>query len=340
MFKQDLLIAWRSGFFVVVLALAVLLAGAVNYLFPEAVSFTANEYVVDHTPGGLIETELKKEGRTEHVLPSEQALLARLEEDSRGVGLVFSGTAAAPETVLYLQGYEPESSVNALKAAVDSLWLQAGAGGQPSTHQLELLRPESSKPPFNLSLIPVVLFTEVISVGFIFAAVMVLEEKTEGSVEAYRVAPSGAWLYITSKSAVNVLLAVIYALAVILMTLGWVPAVPQVLLITALASLLVTLFGLWLSTYFNSLSDFMYVLIVFSIVLGLPVAAYFVPAFKLKVLELIPSYQLMFSVRELLFPSGKAGFLQPLVSTLAAETLVVLGLCKWGISRRLLKEAV
>jgi hypothetical protein len=336
--RQDMSVVYRNGFLWVAVGMAAIFIAIVNWVIPEEVQATAREYVVDKTEGRVIAAYLGEMGRGDVVLPSEERLLEVLEVDNRALGLVFTGTRDEPGAVLYLQGYEPEKSVRALDAAVESLWNEAAGLGRPSVHQVVFLRPEVLKPPFNKSLVPVLLGTEVVFLGFIFASVMVLQEKAEGSVKVFRVSPSGTWAYILSKTIVNVALAGFYGLLIYAGTLGIGLAIIPVLALVALTSALVTMAGLAVSVFFNSISDFIYPLVASSLVLSLPVGVYLFPSFRLPGFEVIPSYPLMFGIREIAFPTAKSGFYLSLVATLLLEVLVVLLLCGWAVERRLMKE--
>ncbi|MEW6243271.1 MAG: ABC transporter permease [Bacillota bacterium] len=336
--KQDLVVAQRNGFFLVVLCLAVIFAILVRFVIPAEVKVTAREYVVDLTEGQVISDLLVRKGLADILLPSEEELLSLMQEDRNTLGIVFQGSREKPGAVIHYQGYEPKKALAALSAAVSSLWNEAGALGRPSFSTPVLLRPESSKLPFNLSMIPLLMVTEVVFLGFLFVAVMVFQEKAEGSIRAYRVSPRGTWTYILSKSVTNVILALCYGLLIFLPTIGPTSNLIAVLPLIILASFLMTVAGLSISVFFDSLSDFIYAALPIFVLFCLPVASYFFPAFKMPVFELIPSYPLMFGIREILFPTGKAGFYAPMLLRLAAESAVVLLVAGWAVNRNLLKE--
>jgi len=335
--RQDLLLAHRTGLFAIVLGLAVVLALVVNFALPTVISLTAHEYVVDLAEGRPVARALEAAGRGDVLLASVDDLKRRVADDRSAVGLVFRGTPESPQVELHLQGSEPQATVNSLEAVASTLWNSAVGTGPGGAHRLVELRPGSAKVPFNKGLVPVLLVFEVVLLGFMFAGVMVFQEKAEGSIKAYRVSPAGPWPYIISKAAVNLTLSLVYGLLLVLFTLGPRPALLGVLGLVALASLLMTLFGLFLSSFYTGLSDFLYVLLLVIIVFTLPAASYFSPAFKLPLSEFMPSYPLLFGVRELAFPTGKTGFLAPMVLTLLAEIAVVAGLARWAVERKLLR---
>ncbi len=337
--KQDLVVAYRNGFFLVVVGLAVIFVILVRFVIPSEVKITPREYVVDLTEEQTIADLFMKKGLADILLPSEDALLSLMQEDRNTIGIVFRGSRENPTAVIHHQGHEPKKALNALSAAVSLVWNEAGALGRPSFSTPVLLRPESGKLPFNLSMIPLLIVTEVVLLGFLFVAVMVFQEKAEGSINAYRVSPRGTWTYIFSKSVTNVVLALCYGLLLFLPTIGPAPTLAAVLPLVTVASFLMTVTGLSVSVFFNSLSDFIYVALLVFVLFCLPVASYFFPAFKMPVFELIPSYPLMFGIREILFPTGKTGFYLPMLIRLAAESVVALLVAAWAVNRNLLKEA-
>ncbi len=219
-----------------------------------------------------------------------------------------------------------------------SFWNTAGNLGQPVTYRQELLRPASEKPPFNLNLLPMLLALEVAMLGFFFVAALVFQEKEEGSIRAFRVSPAGTWPYILSKAVSNVLLSLLYGVLLFVFTIGLRPELPAVLLLVALAGFLMTTVGLTIGVFFKSLSEFVYILAGIMVVISLPVVSYFLPSFRAAFFPFIPTYPLMFGIRELIFSTGKTGFYLPMLLILAAEVLVILVLSRVVVERKLMKE--
>jgi len=166
----------------------------------------------------------------------------------------------------------------------------------------------------------------------------VAQEKSEGSIKAYRVSPKGAWLYIWSKSLSMVLLSVIYAVIITVPTLGLNLQWGSYLLLVALTSLLMTMLGLFIATWFDTLSEFIFPMVGVFAVIGLPAISYLIPSFQLPIITAIPAYPLMFGLREIAFPTGKVDFLLPLLITLLIETIVISLLTKWAVEKRLMRE--
>ncbi|MCR4426946.1 MAG: ABC transporter permease [Firmicutes bacterium] len=309
-----------------------------NFAVPAQVKVGAVEYVVDLTEGQLIAGFFRSQGQDASLLRSEQELLEIMEQNPRALGIVFSGGPEDPKATIYRQGYEPDPAILALRAVVARVWSDAGGLGMPEAHENIFLRPESVKPPFNKSLVPLVLATEMVFLGFLFVAVMMFQGKAEGGVRAFRVSPSTTLTYVGSKVAANVIMAVVYGLLVLVFTIGLHPNLPRVMLVVAATRAVMTSLGLVVGTFFGGISDFIYPAILMMLAMGLPVRSYFFPSFRPAWFPLTPSYQLMFTARELLFPTGKVGFCLPLALTLAAQAALAFGLAWFAVDRRLMKE--
>lgn len=338
LFRQDLLVSYRNGFVAVVLLLGIGMVLLVNLAIPEQLKVGAAEYIVDLTEGQLVRSALQQNLGAEAFLQTEAAARDLVETKRNAVAIIFRGDRENPRISILHQGNEPPKAINGLEAALQITWLQAADLGYQKVHEQEILRPDLEKPPFNKSLLPLLMGLEVVMLGFAFISVLVFQEKAEGSIRAYRVGPRGAWLYIWSKSLSMVLLSVVYALLITVPTLGLDMQWGTYLLLVALTSLLMTLLGLFIAAWFDSLSEFIFPLVGVFIVIGLPAISYLMPSFQIPVLSAIPAYPLMFGLREIAFPTGKTGFLLPLLILLAVETVVMSLLTKWVVEKRLMRE--
>lgn len=336
MVKQDLVMAYRNGLVLVAVVLSAVLILLVDFAFPKSAQLSATEYVVDSTPDRFVAAYLERAGKAGNLLGSEDELLRRVKEDATAVGIAVRGTRQDPSVVVYRQGNEPEGAMQGLNASIALILREP----QELHHEQVLLRPDAPKAAFNKSLVPVILATEVTLLGYLFAAVMVFQEKAEGSIRAYRVSPSGAWPYVASKLASNAILGVGYGAAILIFTVGPSVSLLPALGLVALAALLLSAIGLTVSVFFEDLSGFLYPAMGLFLLFGLPVTAYFFPALQVRALGLIPSYPLAFGIREVLFPTGKQGFYLPVVGTLVAEAMVVALVCVKAVQKRLMREAM
>lgn len=335
--RQNLVLAHRNGFFLVVVGLALLLSILVNFVVPGEVSPAAKQYVVDLTEEGRVGTGLRL-FKPEWLLDSEADLLAKLGQDREAVGVVFRGNLAAPEAVVYHPGGMPTRTVRAVEPVISAVWNAVHGMSQPVVHRTESLRPGVSKPAYNKSLVPAILVMEVVFLGFFFVAVMVFQEKAEGTIKAYRVSPAGGWQYILAKVLANLAVALVYGALIVLLTLGFKVDYLRLLLLIAVASFLMTMVGLLLGVFYSGVSDFIYAALVVMLVMGLPMGAYLFPSFRLAFFDYLPTYPLLFGTREILFPTGRTDFLGTFLLPLLWQAVVVTLLTRWVVERRLMRE--
>lgn len=333
---QDIKVTVRSGYFYVVIFLAVIYASIMLFAIPEELKVGAMEYVFDETGGQY--QELLKSIDPSHITASKAELENRLFSEPMSIGIILGGTAEEPWLTIIHQGTENPKNLKLLEASFNKAIRDMKKEAPASDHKVIKLRETAEKPPFNKSMLPVFAATEVIMFGFIIVAVMVFEEKKEGTIRAYRVTPGGVYEYIASKVLVNMLMALVFGLLLTVAVMGFKVDFLPLVAIFVLGSTLVTLLGLWISSYFRDLESFIFVAMGVMMAFGLPVAAYFFPAFYLRFFDFIPSYPLMFGVREILFPTGKTGFLLPMLSTLLIETLLAGFFTAQTVKKRLLKE--
>jgi ABC-2 type transport system permease protein/fluoroquinolone transport system permease protein len=114
---------------------------------------------------------------------------------------------------------------------------------------------------------------------------------------------------------------------------------PRVMLLVILASSMMTLLGLAIAVFFNNISEWFFVGLGVLVLNLLPVLSYVMPTFAPQWLTLIPSYPVLFGVRELLFPTGAAGFMTPLLVQLLAFNVVAFGLAYVALDRKLMKAS-
>ncbi len=335
--RQDLVLAHRNAFFLMVVGLALLFALLINFVLPEEIDPEGSLYVVDVTQDGRVESFLLP-SEPEMVLGSEEELMARLEADRDSIGVLFKGDAGGPQAVIYYRGDEPTRPTRAAEPIIAAIWKAAHEIQRPVVHRVEYLRPGVPKVPYNKFLVPLVLVVEVVFLGFFFVAVMVFQEKAEGSIRAFRVTPMSTWHYILSKVVANLAVAFVYGALISLLTLGLHVDYLRLFLLLALASFMMTMVGLLVGVFYSGLSDFVYSALAIVAVLGLPMAGYLIPAFKLPFFEYIPTYSLVFGAKEIIFPTGRADFFGALMLPLLLETAAITLLTKWIVDRRLMRE--
>jgi hypothetical protein len=314
LFGQDLLLAWRNGHVAVVIAIAVLMIAVVIFL-PAQIDTGPGEYVLDTIPGAPVRGALADLGANIDGLPADRAEFESLLEANRdAVGVVIGGSLDRPLVEIIQRTAVPEESINLLTATLDLVLRGLQTGTVPDV-PVERLRPQAESIPMNLVGIPVFLAFEVGILGFLLVAVFVFSEKQEGTIRAYRVTPGGLWAYIGSKALVFTVLALLYGVVVVAVGLGFAVNWPAILALVVWASLFMTVFGLGFAAWFRNLSHWFFPGLAVLVLNMLPFFAYIYPVFNPAWLRIVPSYALVFALREALFPTGDAALIR--------ETLLV-----------------
>lgn len=339
LFMQDITVALRNYFHIVILVLVTLMILFINFAVPEKVKLTPTEYILDKTEGKVFEKYLIEEGTdSTRFFNNRDDLMGKVQKDSNSLGIIIEGDIQTPKVTIIHQGTESTEILNVLDATIENALNTIRKTARETNSKVLLLREKSKPIPFNKNLVPIMLVTEAVMLGFLLIAVMVFQEKEEGSIRAYRVSPAGTIEYILSKAAVNTLLAILYSVILVTFTLGTSVNYLGLILLIFVSSLFVTLLGLSVSVCFRTLQEFLFVGVFFMSILGLPIASYLSPSFAPSFITWIPSYNILFGLREVLFSTGKTQFLSSLVIILAVESIILLGISYWSVRRKLMKE--
>lgn len=191
-----------------------------------------------------------------------------------------------------------------------------------------------------MNLVPVFLTYEVVALGFLLIAVMIFQEKTEGSIHAYRVSSSGTTIYILSKVVIFTLMAVLYGVVVTISTVGFNIDYATLLSLIVLASIFMTLLGLLVSIFFNNISEFLFVPFRVILIMQLPTISYINPSFAPGFIKWIPMYAVLFGFREALFSTGKENYLFPFLIILIAGIGVLSAACYYAVKKRLMRSGL
>ncbi|MFO7536545.1 MAG: ABC transporter permease [Chloroflexota bacterium] len=307
--QRDSWINWRNGFVAVTLAVALIYLALVRWLIPADVSLEPAFYVLDQTGDGRFAQLIghNDDGST-HLVTDLNALQAALAANDSAVGLHLTDGVEMPQATLYFQRHQGERVRNLAALAIDAQ-LAALYGVERETAvttTTHVLQPDSRPAPipFNLLWVPILLFSDAAMIGLLFIAALIFAEKEEGTLRAYLVTPGRIWEYLLSKAVTLGLLAVAFTLIFVPATVGAGPNYLYLVALMLLAGIATSLLGAWMAVYFDNISQFLLPAISLIIVLGLPAVSYFNPSFSPLWLRLLPTYPLIFGMREAIFPSG------------------------------------
>lgn len=337
LFMQDLVVVSRNALMWVVAGALVVIILVVLFLIPADYDMEDTYYFYDASEMGYLEEEGRREGlEDEFILGSLEELEETVQADPGSIGVYFSNSGEAPQITILHYGTISEQNLNLIAAALEEPLrpyydLENGDG-----YRVEYLRPLSAPVPQNQNAVPPLLAFEVIVLGFLMAAVLLFQEKADGVNCAYRVTPGGTSPYILAKGAVFSLIGLFYGLLMIIPTIGMSLNYPALVLTLILGCFFYTCLGLVVAAFFNNISEWLFVGIALLMVNMTPVISYGWPSFAPTWVTYIPSYPIIFGLREILSPTGRD--LASLYIYLAAAAVLSYLLCHLVVHFKLMRE--
>jgi len=337
LFSQDLVIASRNALMWVLLGALIIIILTVRLVIPADFEMGETQYFYDKSAQGYLETAARLEGfDQERIMGSLPELEQVVAADQNSIGIIFEDDEAVPRVTIIHHGAISLENRNLIAAAIeDSLRPYYGFSGQPDL-QVSYLRPAAEKVPQNQNAVPPLLAFEVIVNGFMMVAVLLFQEKMEGTIKAYRVSPGGPSIYVISKAAVFALIGIFYGLLMVIPTIGFSFNILLFLIVLFFGSLIYTWLGLAVAAFFNNISEWLFIGIALLMINMTPVISYGWPSFAPRWLTYIPSYPIIFGLREILFPSGRS--LAELFIFLPLAALVAYLVCYLVVKNKLMRE--
>ncbi|MBG0787324.1 MAG: ABC transporter permease [Anaerolineaceae bacterium] len=340
MIAQDFLLTFRSGHIYVILAMAAIILILV-FALPVEINTDAQEYFYDASEAGIFGQYLVTLGaEPDMLLASEADLNSTLAESQRALGVIFRGSLTDPEFEIIVQGNISQENINLLEKTLDTIIQSLQGTYQPTEAELTILNENSEPIPLNKNMIPIFMSFEVILLGFLIGAVLIFQSKQEGTIRAYRVSPGGTLIFILSKVLLYDVISLIYGLVVSLIAFGTAPNYLQLSLLIIGASTLLTLVGLAIAVFFTNISEWFFAGATLLIVAMLPMLSYAMPVFSPAFITWIPTYEIIFGFRNVLFEMGSAAALNQTFLILGVSVLVSFAICYLAVDKRLMKAGL
>lgn len=341
LFKKDTKIAYRNFFFGIVVLSAALLIVVTNFFIPEKINTDAK--IIYYYEGGneqslvpLLKFLENKAGNLR--VDSKEEIAQKMEKDRNTIGMVIKQVNNSPSIEFVMQGYESEKTKRALEISMKAV-LDAGKAGSTNIKTVVLKDAAGDMDiPFNLWIIPVMILSEPVMLGFILIAVLAFMEKEEGTTKSYLVSPGRVPEYLGSKIILMVILGLMSTFLITSFTVGFNVNWPMLLLIVTVGSIFGSTLGLLIASFFNSLSKSMVWLVIISMILSLTQVSYFMPSFAPLYLTIVPTYGMLFALKEAIFPSGNPGIIYQTLFTTGITSIVLYLLCIVSYKRTLVKD--
>jgi len=304
--KKDFLVAYRGYFFLIMLVVALILVVVTNWLIPEKANLDVKVlYAVEgertERMNSLLGFLQGAEGSQR--LDSKSAVIELMQGDKNTIGVIIREAAEKPVIEIVLQGYENQQSRNALALSLSAA-IDAQNIDYSNIENVTLQAVEQPEIPLNKSFVPLMILNEPVMLGFIFLATLIFMEKEENTIRAYLVSPVRIWEYLLSKIIIMAALALISTILITVFTVGihvnWI----MLLAIVTAGSVFGAASAMFIAVFFDNLSKAMIWIISISLIFTIPMAAYFIPSFSPWFITILPTYDLMFAIREAIYPAG------------------------------------
>lgn len=338
--KKDFVVAYRNFFFLIMLVVALILVGVTNWVIPTEANLEAKIlYTVEGSQQEAAQAMLSTlEGQSGNErLESREQVIEEMSKDKNTIGLVLRTSANQPALEIIMQGHENEQSRNALALSLGAL---VNPKNIDYSNIENVVLQDSQEPdiPLNKSFVPLMILNEPVMLGFIFLATLIFMEKEEDTIKAYLVSPVRIGEYLLSKVIVMIVLALISTVLITLLTVGLDVNWAMLLAIVTAGSAFGATAAMFIAGFFDNLSKAMIWVLSISLAFTIPMAAYFIPSFAPWFITALPTYDLMFAIREAIFPAGNPHIFYQSMITLTVFSAVLYVLSVSIYRRNLLKD--
>ncbi len=327
--KKDFKIAFRNFFFLIIFVVSLILVSVTNFLIPEKINTDAKLiYAVENIQVSEHNILLKYlESQSSSIkASSREQVVEEMKKDRSTMGIIITNSNNQPALEIIVQGYENEKSKEALALSFEAM-LKAGS---IDTSNIETIVLKDAKDfnsiPLNKGFVPLILLNEPVMLGFILLATLIFMDKEEETAKAYMTTPGGISRYLLSKIILMSVLALMSTILITVFTIGFNINWLHLVLIIIAGSVFSSTVAMVMASFFDNISKAMVWILALSLVFTVPMASYFIPSFAPGYIRVMPTYGLMFAIREAIFPMGNPSIIYENVIILSIISLVLYGL--------------
>jgi ABC-type multidrug transport system permease subunit len=299
-FLKDLKLSFRSFYIYIEIIMAVIFIAVLLFVVPE--NFTAEGKVFVYLDseariGQLEQLESLPAGVS--FVDSDTALRKSLEENRDATGLIVSAENNRLHFEFVLQGYESEQIRNILQKQFVAPMLSAMPEYKENIVVTNLTA-SAEKLPDRINILPVLLILNSAFVGLFTIAAYLFMDKEEGTIKAIAVTPARVWQYLLSKVGVMLVTGIATGSLVVL-SIAWNHVnYGHFLVLMFCFNLFGSALGLFIASFYDTLTKALGSLYILILILSLTSVSYFMPSFSPRLITWLPSYPMLFAMRETL----------------------------------------
>lgn len=307
-FLRDLKVSYRTFYVYIEIIMALIVVAVVLFVLPENFEGRSRLHLFAEPAlaSALTEAFTQGDAATEILLAeSREDILTAMAADRSSQGVVLSeGSGGRVKFEVILQGYESEAMRNLIEASMKGMILQEMPGFE-SEATVITSNPDARRLSDRISFLPMYLLLNSALMGLFIVAAYVFIDKEEGTIRALTVTPVSVRDYLLSKLGVMLFTGLLTGLLVTVLVARLEVNYFYLILVLIAGNLFGTVLGLFIASFYNSIISSLGAMYVVIMVLAMGGVAYYMPSFSPLALRVLPSYPLLFALRETFLESPK-----------------------------------
>ncbi len=266
--------------------------------------------------------------KTLYIAPSLNDMLRLAQTKKWYATTVQIGEDGLPSYKLLLFGSESDRYQNLISAVM-------GAGNTPALQQAVQDQPvetlgQDTALDNRQSFMPLAVVIMNGLMGMLVVISYLIIDKSSGLIRAMALTPMHTRSYLMSKVLVVLTTSLISSLVVTIPIMGTQPNYLLFIPTAALVSMVASMFGLWLASFFADIKSAYGIIFLMMLLLIIPALSNILPGFAPLWIRLMPTYPMLQAVKETLLKTPDTGY----VLLVGGGMIVVSGLLLWLSERR------
>ncbi len=325
-FLRDLKVSYRTFYVYIEIIMALIVVAVVLFVLPENFESQSRLHLFADPALSSQSAEEFTRGETgTEIIPaaSREAIVAAMAADRSSQGVVLTpGAGGGIEVEVILQGYEGDAMRHLIEASMKGTILSQLPGFESGARVITT-DPDAQRLSDRISFLPMYLLLNSAFMGLFIVAAYVFMDKEEGTIRALTVTPVSVRDYLLSKLGVMLFTGLLTGLLVTVLVARLEVNYFYLLLVLIAGNLFGTVLGLFIASFYSSIISSLGAMYVVIMILAMGGVAYYMPSFSPLALRILPSYPLLFALREAFLEQPNAGYILMITGAFLAGTLLL-----------------
>lgn len=325
-FLKDMRLSSKSFYFYLEIGFTVIIIAVLLFVVPENFEPNLSIYLhmdVDDAFHQKIMDALGENNSDElTIVDTRESLEASMAKNRISIGLSIYRENNQTIYNFVLQGYEDDKFRNILKTTVETAFSRELFEDSNSI-VVTTLNQGIEKLSDRINMIPIILTLNVSFMGLFIIASYIFLDKEEGTIKALAVTPNRMWEYLLGKMGVLLVSGIISGFLLMIVVVGTKANYLHFSILLITTSLFGSALGLFIASFFDSMTKAMGCLFSFVLIFALAATSYFSPSFSPTIIKFLPSYPIMFAFREVLLNNPNINYVYMTVLGFGIASIVL-----------------